>query len=139
MRRYGCMTAVRGKAGRDERAFVRRRVGGTPRAVRETRRGRGRRAVRRGVERIWSHSDACRRWGLGMVRAGDRDERRTTDADARRHRHLAMDAHHAAREADVTMTDNVSIRIPPWDGHAREVGEVWRLSKGSRVASCALW
>lgn len=37
------------------------------------------------------------------------------------------------------MTDHVSIRIPPWDGQAREVGEVWRLSKGARVATCALW
>ena len=31
------------------------------------------------------------------------------------------------------------INIPPWDGHAREVGEAWTLRKGSRVASCTLW
>lgn len=37
------------------------------------------------------------------------------------------------------MSDNVSIRIPPWDGQAREVGEVWTLTKGSRLAVCALW
>jgi hypothetical protein len=37
------------------------------------------------------------------------------------------------------MSENVSIRIPPWDGHAREVGEVWRLTKGARVVVCALW
>jgi hypothetical protein len=37
------------------------------------------------------------------------------------------------------MSENVSIRIPQWDGHAREVGEVWKLAKGARVAVCAFW
>lgn len=37
------------------------------------------------------------------------------------------------------MSEHASIRIPPWDGRAREVGEIWRLTKGSRVAVCAFW
>ena len=28
------------------------------------------------------------------------------------------------------------INLPEWDGLAREMGEVWTLRKGSRVASC---
>jgi hypothetical protein len=31
------------------------------------------------------------------------------------------------------------IRIPQWGGRARNVGDVWRLSKGPRVAVCAFW
>jgi hypothetical protein len=37
------------------------------------------------------------------------------------------------------VTDNASINIPRWDGRAREVAEVWRLTKGSPVAVGALW
>jgi hypothetical protein len=37
------------------------------------------------------------------------------------------------------MTDHASIRIPQWDGHARAMGDVWRLTKGARVAVCSLW
>lgn len=32
-----------------------------------------------------------------------------------------------------------SVNVPEWDGIAREVGEVWTLHKGDRVASCHLW
>ena len=32
-----------------------------------------------------------------------------------------------------------SINIPKFDGKPREVAEVWRLSKGNRSASCAIW
>jgi hypothetical protein len=37
------------------------------------------------------------------------------------------------------MSDNVTINIPQWDGGAREMGEVWRLRKGTRLAACHLW
>ncbi len=31
------------------------------------------------------------------------------------------------------------VTLPPWDGRAREMGELWTLRKGSRVAVCDLW
>ena len=32
-----------------------------------------------------------------------------------------------------------SINVPPWNGEARHVTDVWRLTKGSRLAVCSLW
>jgi hypothetical protein len=32
-----------------------------------------------------------------------------------------------------------SINVPSWDGRAREVSFVWRLTKGSKYAECRLY
>lgn len=32
-----------------------------------------------------------------------------------------------------------SVNVPQWTGEAREVSEVWRLRKGTRLAVCTLW
>ncbi|MEO7891214.1 MAG: hypothetical protein ABIW19_14545 [Vicinamibacterales bacterium] len=37
------------------------------------------------------------------------------------------------------MTGGSYVNLPLWDGHAREMGELWTLRKGSRVATCHLW
>jgi hypothetical protein len=39
----------------------------------------------------------------------------------------------------VSVSDNVSINVPEWDGRAWQVAEVWTLRKGPRVAVCSLW
>lgn len=36
------------------------------------------------------------------------------------------------------MTD-FSLQVPKWDGQAREVALVWRLTKGRKHAECRLW
>jgi len=36
------------------------------------------------------------------------------------------------------MTDPV-FNVPKWDGRAREVVLVWRLTKGKKIAECRLW
>ena len=35
--------------------------------------------------------------------------------------------------------DGATINLPEWDATPRDMGEVWTLRKGTRVASCHLW
>jgi hypothetical protein len=35
--------------------------------------------------------------------------------------------------------DERTIDIPTWDGVPRNVAELWRLQKGTKVAVCSLW
>jgi hypothetical protein len=37
------------------------------------------------------------------------------------------------------MTEQSFVNLPQWDGTPREIAEVWRLTKGSRVAVCTLF
>ena len=37
------------------------------------------------------------------------------------------------------MTEQTYINLPPWDGRPREMGLLWELHKGGRVAVCHLW
>ena len=44
----------------------------------------------------------------------------------------------SSRCGEVTPMDS-PINLPPWDGQSREMGLLWKLHKGPRVAVCHLW